>query len=92
SWCGRRFRPAHVRARPGWASVNAVQNDQLFEIKSAEILQPGPASLTDGIEQIHRIIMDWNNLTPTFATACASLPPEGATPPKGGLSAGCSNA
>ena len=60
SWCGRRFRPAHVRARAGWQEVNAVKNDQLFEIKSAEILQPGPAALTDGVEQIHRIIMDWS--------------------------------
>lgn len=60
SWCGRKFRPDHVRARAGWDNVNAVQNDQLFEIKSAEILQPGPAALTDGVEQIHRIIMDWN--------------------------------
>ena len=59
SWCGRRFRPAHVRARPGWQDFNAVKNDQLFEIKSAEILQPGPAALTDGIEQIHKIIMTW---------------------------------
>ena len=59
SWCGRRFRPAHVRARHGWQDVNAVKNDQLFEIKSAEILQPGPAALTDGIEQIHKIIMTW---------------------------------
>ena len=60
SWCGRRFRPAHVRARPGWQEVNAVKNDQLFEVKSAEILQPGPASLTDGVEQIHKIILQWN--------------------------------
>jgi iron complex transport system substrate-binding protein len=62
SWCGRRFRPAHVRARPGWQKVNAVKNDQLFEIKSAEILQPGPACLTDGVEQIHNIIMAWGDL------------------------------
>lgn len=61
SWCGRRFRPAHVRARPGWQEVNAVKNDQLFEIKSAEILQPGPAALTDGVEQIHKIIMSWGD-------------------------------
>ena len=60
SWCGRKFRPAHVRARPGWQDVNAVKNDQLFEIKSAEILQPGPAALTDGVEQIHKIILQWN--------------------------------
>ena len=59
SWCGRKFRPAHVRARPGWHEVSAVKNDQLFEIKSAEILQPGPAALTDGVEQIHKIIMQW---------------------------------
>ena len=60
SWCGRKFRPTHVRARPGWQAVNAVKNDQLFEIKSAEILQPGPAALIDGVEQIHKIISDWN--------------------------------
>ena len=60
SWCGRKFRPAHVRARPGWQEVTAVKNDQLFEIKSAEILQPGPASITEGVEQIHRIIMSWS--------------------------------
>ena len=62
SWCGRRFRPAHVRARPGWQEVSAVKNDQLFEIKSAEILQPGPAALTDGIEQMHKAIMTWSEL------------------------------
>ena len=62
SWCGRRFRPAHVRVRPGWADVSAVKNDQLFEIKSAEILQPGPASLTDGVEQLHTIVMNWSQL------------------------------
>ncbi len=62
SWCGRKFRPAHVRARPGWQDVNAVKNDQLFEIKSAEILQPGPASITDGIEQMHKTVMNWSEL------------------------------
>ena len=59
SWCGRRFRPAHVLARPGWPEVNAVKTGQIFEIKSADILQPGPAALTDGVEQLHRIIMAW---------------------------------
>ena len=59
SWCGRRFRPAHVLARPGWVDVNAVKTGQIFEIKSADILQPGPAALTDGVEQLHRIIMAW---------------------------------
>ncbi len=60
SWCGKKFRPDKVAARPGWENVNAVRNKQLFEIKSADILQPGPAALTDGVAQLHRIIVDWN--------------------------------
>ncbi|HSV48547.1 MAG TPA: ABC transporter substrate-binding protein, partial [Ramlibacter sp.] len=59
SWCGKKFRPEKVAARPGWADVPAVRDGQLFEIKSADILQPGPAALTDGVEQLHRIVMDW---------------------------------
>lgn len=78
SWCGRKFRPAHVLARPGWGEVNAVKNRQLFEIKSAEILQPGPAAITEGVEQLHRIILQWNSTAPTLGTDVFSLPPEGA--------------
>ena len=59
SWCGKKFRPEKVAARPGWQDVPAVRHGQLFEIKSADILQPGPAALTDGAEQLHRIVMDW---------------------------------
>ncbi|OOG42974.1 cobalamin-binding protein [Polaromonas sp. A23] len=62
SWCGRKFRPDHVRARAGWENVSAVKNNQLFEIKSADILQPGPAALTDGIEQIHQLVMNWSQV------------------------------
>jgi iron complex transport system substrate-binding protein len=59
SWCGKKFRPEKVAARPGWADTAAVRTGQLFEIKSADILQPGPAALTDGAEQLHRLIMRW---------------------------------
>ena len=59
SWCGKKFRPEKVRARPGWSAVPAVRDDQLFEIKSAEILQPGPAALTDGVKRIHTIVRAW---------------------------------
>ncbi|MGZ5181209.1 MAG: cobalamin-binding protein [Ramlibacter sp.] len=59
SWCGKKFRPERVAARPGWAQVNAVRDGQLFEIKSADILQPGPAALTDGVEQLHAIVLRW---------------------------------
>ena len=60
SWCGKKFRPENVAARAGWGEVNAVKTGQLFEIKSADILQPGPAALTDGVAQLHRIVMDWS--------------------------------
>jgi iron complex transport system substrate-binding protein len=59
SWCGKKFRPDHVAMRPSWDSIPAVRNDQLFEIKSCDILQPGPAALTDGLQQLHKIIRQW---------------------------------
>ena len=59
SWCGKKFRPEKVAARKGWGEVPAVKNAQIFEIKSADILQPGPAALTDGVNQLHRIIDHW---------------------------------
>jgi len=59
SWCGKKFRPEKVAARAGWQDVAAVKTGQLFEIKSADILQPGPAALTDGVAQMHRIVSDW---------------------------------
>ena len=59
SWCGKKFRPDKVAARVGWGDVPAVKHGQIFEIKSADILQPGPAALTDGVNQLHRIIQDW---------------------------------
>jgi iron complex transport system substrate-binding protein len=59
SWCGKKFRPEKVVARPGWQAVPAVRDQQLFEIKSADILQPGPAALTDGVAQLHQIVLGW---------------------------------
>jgi iron complex transport system substrate-binding protein len=59
SWCGKKFVPAKVAARPGFARIPAVRDGALFEIKSALILQPGPAALTDGLDQLVRIVGDW---------------------------------
>jgi iron complex transport system substrate-binding protein len=56
SWCGKKFRPEKVAARPGWEAIPAVRDGSLYEIKSAEILQPGPAALTDGVRRIHEIL------------------------------------
>jgi iron complex transport system substrate-binding protein len=56
SWCGRKAKREKIVARPGWSAVTAVRHDALYEIKSAFVLQPGPAVLTDGAAQLARII------------------------------------
>jgi iron complex transport system substrate-binding protein len=56
SWCGKKFQPEKVAARPGWHAIPAVREKQLFEVKSADILQPGPAALTDGVRRIHGVL------------------------------------
>ena len=59
SWCGKRFRPEHVAARPGWDAIPAVRSGDVVEIKSPIILQPGPAALFDGLSEMHRHIAAW---------------------------------
>ncbi len=59
SWCGKKFRPGRVAARPGWDRIPAVRDHQIHEVKSALILQPGPAALTDGVRELHRIVRAW---------------------------------
>src|SRR5437762_13711274 len=53
SWCGRKVRKATILERAGWENVAAVRDDRIYEIKSTYILQPGPASLTEGVRQLH---------------------------------------
>ena len=59
SWCGKKFRPDLVRARAGWDGIPALQNGDVYELKSALILQPGPAAVTDGVAELARIVDDW---------------------------------
>jgi iron complex transport system substrate-binding protein len=59
SWCGKKFVPAKVAARPGFADVAAVRDNFVREIKSPLILQPGPAALTDGLDALAAIIEEW---------------------------------
>jgi iron complex transport system substrate-binding protein len=61
SWCGKKFSPRAVAARPGWADVPAVRDGELHEVKSSIILQPGPAALTDGVRELHRVIAGWSH-------------------------------
>jgi iron complex transport system substrate-binding protein len=56
SWCGRRAKREKIVSRPGWEQVRAVVDDQLYEVRSSFILQPGPAALTDGVDQLAHIV------------------------------------
>jgi len=59
SWCGKPVRRERIAARSGWQNVSAVRDSQIHEIKSAYILQPGPAALTEGVRQLHAIVSAW---------------------------------
>jgi iron complex transport system substrate-binding protein len=56
SWCGMKVDKEAIRSRPGWERIPAIQNGHIFEIRSSQILQPGPACLTDGVRELHRIL------------------------------------
>ncbi|MCA0243987.1 MAG: cobalamin-binding protein [Proteobacteria bacterium] len=75
SWCGKKFRPEKLAARPGWADVPAVRDGELHEIKSCDILQPGPAALSDGLEQLHAAFARWAQRQPK------AMPPAAGTRP-----------
>ena len=64
SWCGKKFQPGKVAARPGWDAIPAVRDGELHEVKSPLILQPGPAALTDGVAAIAAIVREWSARQP----------------------------
>jgi iron complex transport system substrate-binding protein len=72
SWCGKAMRKRTIVERPGWATVSAVRTDRIYEIKSTYILQPGPASLTEGVKQLHEIIAGNQLPTPQVHKASKS--------------------
>ncbi|WP_312435684.1 ABC transporter substrate-binding protein [Janthinobacterium sp.] len=59
SWCGKKFQPAQLMARAQWDTIPAVRKQMLFEIKSPDILSPGPAAITEGLRQISDIVAQW---------------------------------
>ena len=59
SWCGKPVRKEKIAAREGWQEIPAVRRQHIYEVKSTYILQPGPASLTEGVVQLHRILAEW---------------------------------
>ena len=56
SWCGRAVKKEWIRKRDGWEQISAIRNNHIYEVKSAYILQPGPAALTEGLRQLHAIL------------------------------------
>jgi len=56
SWCGKKVDKGKIVARPGWAGVPAVRDGRIHEIDSTIFLQPGPAVLTDGLDELARIV------------------------------------
>ncbi len=56
SWCGKAMKKRTILERPGWSAISAIRDDRIHEIKSTYILQPGPASLTEGVQQLHAIL------------------------------------
>lgn len=59
SWCGKKFQPNKVWSRTGWEALELVRTRTAHEIPADIILQPGPAALSDGLDEVHRVIREW---------------------------------
>jgi iron complex transport system substrate-binding protein len=64
SWCGKKFQPDSLCMRQGWETIPALQNNMVFEIKSADILSPGPSAITEGLRQLSLIVASWQTRQP----------------------------
>lgn len=73
SWCGRKVKKDLIRGREGWHNISAVRDDQIYEIKSTYILQPGPAALTEGLLQLHTIMTQAVGLNPANQAFSAQI-------------------
>jgi iron complex transport system substrate-binding protein len=60
SWCGKKFQPGEVWSRPGWEQLHWVRDRIAHEIPAEIILQPGPAAISDGLDEVHRIVREWS--------------------------------
>jgi iron complex transport system substrate-binding protein len=58
SWCGKAVSTERIAARPGWGAIEAVRRGRVHEVSPTILLQPGPAVLTDGIDEVHRLIAE----------------------------------
>ena len=58
SWCGKPVDIDSIKEREGWDQISAIKNNRIHEIDSSIILQPGPASLTDGLSVLESLIRE----------------------------------
>lgn len=56
SWCGKKGDCQQFLANDNLSQVKAVRENQVYEISSDIILQPGPAAIKDGIPLIFQLI------------------------------------
>ena len=54
-WCGKKVDIEKIKNRSGYSNINAVRNDQVYEVDPAVFLQPGPALFVDGLSQLIEI-------------------------------------
>ncbi len=59
SWCGKKFQPDTLRGRPGWDAIPAVQHGMVSEIKSVDILSPGPSAIDEGLRRVGAVLAHW---------------------------------
>ncbi len=59
-WCGKKADLELVKNRQGWNKIDAIQNNQIFELDPAIFLQPGPAPILAGLNVILEKIQNFN--------------------------------
>ncbi|MBA3644592.1 MAG: cobalamin-binding protein [Gemmatimonadaceae bacterium] len=80
SWCGKKVKLATIQRRAGWEAISAVKENRIFEVKSTYILQPGPASITEGVRQLHAFLCGVHGLDVPTQLAPRHLPTAKARP------------
>jgi len=58
-WCGKPVDIPSIAAREGYAEINAVKNNEIFELEPEIFLQPGPAPFVDGLDIMRQHIENW---------------------------------
>lgn len=61
-WCGKKVVFNHIYERPGFSETFAVKNAQVFELSPEIFLQPGPAPIVSGIDQLIEIFSNFQKL------------------------------